>query len=137
MGAVIINYIKRIEFWIRWLTMSENMRYAYLWKRTKNSSSGWTSRQTLYRSNRAHSTMERYISKAEEYPLVKRIVIDIGSRFLNVLYHFRPQADSNAASELDYVLVNAGDWQAPIEKLGNGYLDHMDHQAISIVGRKS
>ena len=117
--------------------MSENMRYAYLWKRTKNSSSGSNLRQTLYRSNGANSTKESCIPKAEDYPLAKRSVLDIGSRLLNVLYHFRPQTDSDATSELDYVLVNARDWQAIIEKLGNGCLDHMDHRVIPIVGGKS
>ena len=81
--------------------------------------------------------MERYAPKAEESPLFKRIVLDIGGKLLNVLYHFRPQTDSDAPSELDYVLVNARDWQALIEKLGSGYLDHMGHRVIPIVGRKS
>lgn len=81
--------------------------------------------------------MERYAPKAEESPLAERVVLDIGGRLLNVLYHFRLQTDSDAPSELDYVLVNVRDWQALIEKLGSGYMDHMDHQVTLIVGRKS
>ena len=33
----IINRIKKILFRIRWLTMSDRDRYAYLWSRTRNS----------------------------------------------------------------------------------------------------
>jgi hypothetical protein len=80
--------------------------------------------------------MERYAPKSEESPLAKRIVLDIGGRVLNELYRFRLQTDSNAPSELDYVLVDARDWQALIEKLGSGYLDHMDHRVIPIISRK-
>lgn len=112
------------------------MRYAYLWKRTRNSSSRATSQKTLCGTNGAHSTIERYALRAQDYPLAKRIVLDIGGRLLNVLYHFRPQTDSDAKSELDYVIVNARDWQALIKKLGNGYMDNMDHRVIPIVGSK-
>ncbi len=36
MSLVIVNYIKQILSQIRWLTMSDRKRYAYLWNRTKN-----------------------------------------------------------------------------------------------------
>jgi hypothetical protein len=36
MAAVIIDYLKRIIFRIRWYTLSDRERYSYLWNRTKN-----------------------------------------------------------------------------------------------------
>ena len=35
MSGAIFNSIKRILFQMRWLTMSDQKRYAYLWKRTR------------------------------------------------------------------------------------------------------
>jgi len=37
MCAAIVNRMKRIRFQVRWLTMSDRERYAYLWRRTRDS----------------------------------------------------------------------------------------------------
>jgi hypothetical protein len=31
-----VNYLRRLWFHLRWLTMSDRDRYTYLWNRTKN-----------------------------------------------------------------------------------------------------
>jgi len=36
-SLVIVNYIRQIWFRIRWFTMSEKERYAYLWNQTRAS----------------------------------------------------------------------------------------------------
>jgi len=33
-GLRIVDYVKKILFRLRWLTMSDKERYAYLWNRT-------------------------------------------------------------------------------------------------------
>ena len=124
MSAGINNYIKKFLFRIRWLTMSQRERYAYLLNRTKNCSWGLTSQQTWYRSNGAASTMEGYAPKVEEFPQAKKTVLEVGGRLLNVIYHFCPQTDSDAPSELDYVRIDPRDWQALIEEVGRAYIDH-------------
>lgn len=37
MSAGKVNYIKKVLFRIKWLTMSDRERYAYLWRQTKDS----------------------------------------------------------------------------------------------------
>lgn len=37
MSAGIVNYIRKVLFGIRWLTMSDRERYTYLWNRTRSS----------------------------------------------------------------------------------------------------
>ena len=37
MNMVIADYIKRLLFRLRWLIMSDQARYAYLWNRTRSS----------------------------------------------------------------------------------------------------
>ena len=37
MSAAVVNYMRKIWFRIRWFTMSDRERYAYLWNRTKSS----------------------------------------------------------------------------------------------------
>ena len=36
MSTVIADYIKRLLFRLRWLIMSDQARYAYLWNRTRS-----------------------------------------------------------------------------------------------------
>ena len=37
MKVRIVNYINQLRFRLRWLTMSDKERYAYLWRMTKSS----------------------------------------------------------------------------------------------------
>jgi len=36
MGVVMVNSLKKLCFRIRWFTMSDKARYAYLWSLTKS-----------------------------------------------------------------------------------------------------
>jgi hypothetical protein len=117
MYKTIMSYANRILFRIRWITLSDRERYAYLWNRTRNSLKAEDSERSLRRSKGVVPAIASQGVKTADKAQADRVIKQVGNRIWGTVY--QPLSQTGRANPLrpNYILISCEDWQSVTKEL--------------------